>query len=149
MSKHNPPEHAASEPVIRISYQSSLGENRGAVFETYVPQSASVVDMTLIMDKLCTVCDIQIYASKVEELKRAIASDKNHLEAGKADMKRIEEHQLNTWIASGKKGEFRLTQSELQARQNVEGSLINRQKSIELMEAQLVEYQQKLTSAVG
>lgn len=141
--KQNPPEHAA-EPVIRISYQSSLGESRGAVFETYMAQSASVKEITEVMNKLRGVCDIQNAVAKVEELKRAIASDKAHLEAGKADMKRIEEHQLNLWATSGKKGDFKLTQAEAQARQNVEGSLINRQKSIELLEAQLKEYEAKL-----
>jgi uncharacterized protein (DUF342 family) len=143
MTKITPPD-AQPEPVIRISYQSSLGEGSGAVFETYTPQSASVDDISVIMDKLREVCDRQIAVTKIAELKHAIASDKAHLEAGKADMQRIEEHQMNTWIGSGRKGEFKLTQAEAQARQNVEGSLISRQKSIEHLEAQLAEYQAKI-----
>jgi hypothetical protein len=148
MTKSTPPDTQA-EPVIRISYQSSLGDNRGAVFETYVPQSYTPQEIGSIMDKLREVCDRQTAIVKIDELKRAIASDKAHLEAGKADMKRIEEHQMNVWIASGRKGEFRLTQAEAQARQNVEGSIINRQKSIELLEMQLAEYTSKVLSDVG
>lgn len=148
MTKIVPPD-SRDEPVIRISYQSSLGEGSGAVFETYMPQSASVLDITAIMNKLREVCDRQTAVAKIAELKRAIASDKAHLEAGKADMVRIEEHQMNTWIASGRKGEFRLSQAEAQARQNVEGSLINRKASIANLEAQLADYEAKLVSNVG
>lgn len=148
MTKSTPPDTHA-EPVIRISYQSSVGENRGAVFETYVPQSYTPQDIGAIMDKLREVCDRQTAIVKIDELKKAIASDKAHLEAGKADMRRIEEHQMNAWITSGRKGEFRLTQAEAQARQNCEGSIINRQKSIELMEAQLAEHMAKILSDVG
>jgi hypothetical protein len=148
MTKFTPPD-TRDEPVIRISYQSSLGESRGAVFETYVPQSYTTQDIGVIMDKLREVCDRQTAIVKVDELKKAIIADKAHLEAGKADMRRIEEHQLNTWIASGRKGEFKLSASEAQARQNVEGSLINRQKSIELLEAQLAECQAKIVSNIG
>jgi hypothetical protein len=148
MSHHTPPD-TQSEPVIRISYQSSLGEGRGAVFETYMPQSASVLEISDLMDKLRDVCDRQEAVAKIDELKRAIASDKAHLEAGKADMQRIEEHQMNAWISSGRKGEFKLSQAEAQARLNVEGSLLNRQKSIANLEAQLAEYQAKLFTDVG
>ena len=144
MTNQLPPDTRA-EPVIRISYQSSLGENRGAVFETYVPQSCTPQGIGIIMDKLREVCDRQTAIVRIDELKKAIASDKAHLEAGKADMQRIEEHQINAWIASGRKGEFRLSQAEAQARQNVEGSLINRQKSIELLEAQLAECAAKVS----
>jgi signal transduction histidine kinase len=148
MTKFTPPD-SREEPVIRISYQSSLGESRGAVFETYMPQSATVLEITDIMNKLREVCDRQTAVAKIEELKRAIASDKAHLEAGKADMQRIEEHQMNAWITSGRKGEFKLSQAEAQARLNVEGNLVNRKKSIELLEAQLAEYEAKLVSDVG
>jgi hypothetical protein len=148
MTKFNPPD-TQSEPVIRISYQSSLGEGRGAVFETYLAQSASVLEISALMNKLREVCDRQDAVAKIAELKRAIDSDKAHLVAGKADIQRLEVHQMNAWIASGRKGEFKLSQAEAQARQNVEGSLINRKKSIELLEAQLTEYQAKLVSDVG
>jgi hypothetical protein len=148
MTKIVPPD-SRDEPVIRISYQSSLGDSRGAVFETYMPQSATVLEITGIMNKLREVCDRQTAVAKVEELKRAIASDKAHLEAGKADMIRIEEHQLNTWVAAGKKGEFKLSQAEAQARLNVEGNLVNRKASIANLEAQLAEYQGILATDVG
>jgi hypothetical protein len=133
-----PPDHTA-ELVIRVSYQSSLGSDRGAVFETYIPQSASIEAIGALMDKLRLVCDRQTAIVKVEELRRAIISDEAQLQALQADMVRIEDHQLQAWVDGGRKGSFVLSKAEAQARNNIEGSIINRTKSIELLKKQLAE----------
>lgn len=148
MTRSSPPDTRA-EPVIRVSYQSSLGSDRGAVFETYVPQSVQASEISDILDKLRSVCERQTAIVKIEEIKRALVSDRAQLAAMQADMQRVEEAQINAWDSSGRKGSFKLTQAEAQHRQNFEGSIVNRKKSIELLEAQLAEYMAQIYTDVG
>ena len=137
--KNNPPETAV--PVIRISFQSSLGDKRGAVFETYLAQDASEAEMGALMDKLRRVCDRQDAITSAVALRRELEAGKAQLAALKADMARVEDAQLSKWVESGRKGDFKLTAAEAQHRQNLEGSIINRVKAIELIEAQIKEYE--------
>jgi hypothetical protein len=136
--KNNPPE---SMPVIRVSFQSSLGDKRGAVFETYLAQDATEAEIGALMDKLRRVCDRQDAITSTVLVRRELETSKAQLAALKADMARVEDTQLAKWIESGRKGDFKLSAAEAQHRQNLEGSIINRVKAIELIETQLKEYE--------
>lgn len=128
-------------PVIRISYQSSLGESRGAVFETYVPIDSSIGAMTAIMDKLRLVCDHQTAIAKITELSDRIVSEKATAEALSAELVRVREAQIAKWNDSGRKGEFKLSASEVQHHDNMQASIAGRLKSVELLEKELARYE--------
>lgn len=136
-----------TEAVIRISYQSSLGDNRGGVFETYMPLSSSVAQLNAVMDKLRSVCDIQNARTSVKELARQLQSDEAALSALVADKERIAGEQIDEWDRSGRKGPFKLNPSQLQHKQNIDGSIINRQKSIEMVKARIAEFESIIKEA--
>lgn len=117
-----------------------MGAQRGAVFETYLPLTASDKTISAVLDKLRAVCDRQEAIGNIRELESKLKSDQAALAALGADMERVKNTQIDAWQKSGRKGPFKLSQAEEQHRQNLEGSVINRQKSIEFIEAELERY---------
>jgi hypothetical protein len=136
MTAHKTP----NDLVVRISFQASMGESRGAVFETYLPQDAAITEYHAVMDKLRKVAERQEAIKMVKDIAIRLEADKANLAALVADMKRVETDQINRWDAGGRKGPFKLSESENTHRKNLEGSIINRQKAIELLEIDLVRY---------
>jgi uncharacterized protein (DUF342 family) len=128
------------EPVIRVHYQAPVAEGKALLFETYVPLTMTKYDIDIVVDKLRCIAERQEAIVKVAILQKQIAAEEAHLEALKTDLVAARDRSVERWANSGRKGDFKPTESERQHVANTESSIGAREHQIKVLKGEYAHY---------
>lgn len=107
------------EAAIGISLSVALDDKRSIVFQTHVPQSATLFSMHKLTDMLSAVADRQEAKVRREKLAGELETHHITLERFVKNLADVDAKMRNDWIARGRKGDAKLSATEQVNRDNL------------------------------
>lgn len=121
----------APTPALGFSYNVKLDDKREIVLQTHLPIDATVGALNEILDKMRQAAERQAAHFRIADLKRSLHMQQKQYRRVSEDLISIDAQQQAAFTASGKKGQFRLTNEQENHRRNV---LITQQRFVEEVE---------------
>lgn len=118
-------------PALGFSYSVTLDDKRSIVLQTHIPIDATVGALNEILDKMRQATERQAAHFRIVDLKRSLHMQQKQHRRVTEDLANIDTQQQAAFIASGKKGQFRLTNEQENHRRNV---LVTQQRFVEEVE---------------
>lgn len=130
-------------PALGVSLNAQLDARRQLVFQTHVDASTSEEDLSKLVDKLNRVVDRQVAYYSIEELENALERDKQILYSVTHNLETVEANIQLKREAGGKRGEYRMSQTEVVQKKQAEDSAVRQKEIVAMSERRLAEAKKK------
>lgn len=137
-----------AEPALGISIQYGVDERRQIVFQTHVPLGASAEEVNAVLDHAMVAADRQEARYELVKLRRDLEETDRQLGFIKEDFKNIETNARERWERSNKRGEFKLSESDLTARKNSMATIKRYEDAVAALKRKIAA-QEKIVEATG
>lgn len=136
------PEKAFSDPdekgaACAITITTQISTNRSIVVQTYMGRDDDIVQYNAVVDKLHRVIDRQEAKLQVESWTAELETRQRNLNHMLEDYQRIEVKAQEAWDNRGKKGAFRLTEAELNAKTQAHANIARTKEGIEQLKNEI------------
>lgn len=111
------PEDAYASPDAKgmaaaVTYTAQISQNRSIVLQTYLDRDSNVREFHKVLDKFHTAIERQEAKSQLEENKANLEVEEMQLRRSKEDYSNIEVRAEADWQRKGKKGPFKMSETE-------------------------------------
>ena len=108
----------ASAPALGVSLKIQLDPMRELVFQTHVERDDP--SLNAILDRVTGAGDRQAKKYRLITLRRELDINENRLKDMREDLVQIDRREQEEWIRSGRKGDFKLSSTQREARKNAQ-----------------------------
>ena len=128
-------------PTIGISYNIELPGKKVLVLQSLVERDGANLDA--VLDKIRKAGDRQFSFGLLDDLQRQLEQEKKIAIDHVNRIAQVEENHNNRWLASGRKGEMRLSDNEAKERLQAHNQVEESKRRIAQVEGWIKEHRQK------
>lgn len=127
----------AKGPACAITISTQVSTNRSIVVQTYMDRDDDVNAYHAVADKLTRVVNRQEAKLQLESWSAELETRHRNLNHMLEDYQRIEVRAQEAWENRGKKGAFRLSEQDLQAKVQANANIKRAQEEIKRLESEI------------
>ena len=140
------PLHLDKIPSIGISFQCALHGQRQLVLQTFIERDCPVGALDALLDKLRDASERQYAWGQVEDLQLKIRQEYINAEQQRVRIEHTDQQIRDNWEKSNRKGDLKLTQSEIQKQREAYEVAEAIKKRLASLNADLVKWEAKLAN---